>query len=96
MCEQGELKFESSPQTNGLVAWRAAREAAAHALALWLGLPLNHRVEVWLRGDIRLRGMLRLREELLLPEDERADALPLVVEGVTFTAAEIESCVRLD
>ena len=96
MSEQGELPFESVTEAGGLAAWRAARKQAGHALALRLGLPLNHPVEVWLRGGIRLRGTLRLREEVLFPERESADALALVVDQVVFTPAEIESCVRLD
>ena len=96
MSQQGELEFDGQPRGDGLAAWRAAREEAARALALRLGLPLNHQVEVWLRGGIRLRGTLRLREELLFPESEKPAALSLVVEGVVFNAAEIESCVRLD
>ena len=96
MSQQGELQFDNPPNGDGLANWRTARQEAARALALRLGLPLNHPVEVWLRGEIRLRGTLRLREELLFPESETPAALPLVVEDVVFTAAEIESCVRLD
>lgn len=98
MSQQDEFHFDTpSPRpSDGLAAWRAARREAAHALALRLGLPLNHQVEVWLRGEIRLRGSLRLREEVLFPEHEATAALPLVVDGVSFSANEIESCVRLD
>ena len=65
-------------------------------LARQMGLPLEHPVEVWLRGGIRLRGKLRLREEMLFVQSEKESGLSLVVDGVPFTWAEIESCVRLD
>jgi hypothetical protein len=96
MSEQAELRFDGGPEAGGLAAWRAARQQAARSLALRLGLPLNHQVEVWLRGGVRLRGLLRLEEEVLFPDQECANALALVVEQVVFTPAEIESCVRLD
>ena len=95
MSEQGELSFDGESQESGLSSWRAAREQAAHDMVRRLGLPLNRQVEIWLRGGIRLRGCLRLREEVLFLEEEEAARLPLVVEGVVFTAGEIESCVRV-
>ena len=60
------------------------------------GLPLGHRVEVWLRGNIQLRGRLRLKDEVLFIEESAVNHLELVVENVPFTHAEMESCVRLD
>lgn len=65
-------------------------------VGLELGLPLNHEVEVWLRGGVRLRGQLTLREEILFVETPRDLNLELVVDGVTFRWTEIESCVRTD
>lgn len=96
MSSQNDLSFGGPAGRDGLEAWRKERHDAMQGLAERLALPLNRRVEVWLRGDIRLRGNLRLREEVLFPDDEEVNALPLTVDGVVFTAAEIESCIRLD
>jgi hypothetical protein len=96
MSAQGELNFDRGESSAGLDRWREERRASCHALALCLGLPLNHQVEVWLRGDIRLRGILRLQEEVLFLEDESRATLRLSVEGVVFAVDEIESCVRVD
>jgi hypothetical protein len=74
----------------------AARQMAIEAAAQKLNLPLGHSVEVWLRGGIRLRGKLRLRTEVLFIEEDRLRGLALELDGVTFTYAEIESCVRLE
>lgn len=94
---QGEFAFDSAPQTppRGYDRWKQERAAAREALARSLSLPLGHRVEVWLRGNIRLVGLLALREEKLLL-DPANTRLELVVDSVPFTPAEIESCVRLD
>jgi len=43
-----------------------------------------------------LRGILRLANEVLFIEEKRILDLALVLDGVTFTYSEIESCVRLD
>jgi hypothetical protein len=96
MEAQGELRLDGGGPAPGLEAWRKARRDASHALAQRLGLPLNHPVEVWLRGGIRLRGILRLREAPLFHEDLDSAALFLTVDHVPFKAEEIESCVRLD
>nr|WP_321349206.1 hypothetical protein [uncultured Methanoregula sp.] len=60
-----------------------------------MGLPLNQRAEVWLKGGIRLRGVLKLKEEQLFVAEKRDPRLELAVDGVSFLAAEIESWVRL-
>ncbi|MCI0538486.1 MAG: hypothetical protein L0Z50_25035, partial [Verrucomicrobiales bacterium] len=65
-------------------------------LASKLGLPLERKVEVWLRGDIRLNGTLKLREEQLFVPEERELRVELMVDGVPFTADEMISCVRAD
>jgi hypothetical protein len=65
-------------------------------LARQMGLPLEHPVEVWVRGGVRLRGLLRLREKILFIQEEKETGLALVVDGVPFKWEEIESCVRLD
>jgi hypothetical protein len=69
---------------------------AVEAAAQKLNLPLGHPTEIWLRGGIRLRGVLRLANDVLFIEEQRVLNLPLVLEGITFTYSEIESCVRLD
>jgi hypothetical protein len=43
-----------------------------------------------------LNGKLQLREEKLFVPEERDFRLELTVDGVSFTAAEIEACVRMD
>lgn len=65
-------------------------------LARTLGLPLERKVEVWLRGDIRLVGILRLREPMLFVPTERETHIELCVDNVPFTIGEIVSCVAFD
>ena len=93
---QGELDFAASGAADGHTKWLALRRMSTEAAARQLNLPVGHPAEVWLRGGIRLRGPLRLLNEVLFIEEERVRQLPLVLDGVTFTYAEIESCVRLD
>jgi hypothetical protein len=94
-----ELQDDLPPgdgRAHGLETWREERREASHALAQRLGLPLDHPVELWLRGGIRLRGILRLREAPLFHEDLDSAALFLTVDHTPFKAEEIESCMRLD
>jgi hypothetical protein len=93
---QGELDFHASGAVDGQAKWVALRRMGAEAAARQLNLPVGHRAEVWLRGGSRLRGTLRLVNEVLFIEEERIRQLALVLDGVTFTCAEMESCVRLD
>ena len=93
---QGQLNFHSGSGKDGQAQWLAVRQMAAEAAAEKLNLPLGHPSEVWLRGGIRLRGTLRLVKDILFIEEDRLRSLPLEMDGVTFTFAEIESCVRLD
>jgi hypothetical protein len=76
--------------------WHAQRCEALLQMARKLGLPLAHPVEVWLLDGVRLRGVLRLAEETLFIDDALEPALELMVDGVRFTPAEIQSCVRQD
>jgi hypothetical protein len=69
---------------------------AADEAAQKLNLPIGREVEVWLRGGIRLRGKLRLLNDLLFIEEHQLKNLPLTLDGVPFTSAEIESCVASD
>ena len=93
---QGEFSFQARPSEDGYARWLEARTVAAAALARQMNLPLGHKVEVWLRGEVRLRGTLRLREEQLFIEEDRVRHLELMVDHVPFTYREMESCVRLD
>lgn len=97
MTPQSEFDFGANrDRPDGLATWRAGFERSKRELAASMGLPLDHPVEIWLKGEIRLRGVLKLHEPRLFVEAQRDFSLELVVDGVRFTAAEIESCVRLD
>jgi hypothetical protein len=93
---QGELGFTGNGSDEGYTKWVAVRQLAVEAAARKLNLPLGHPSEIWLRGGIRLRGTLRLANDVLFIEEKRIFNLALVLDGVTFTYSEIESCVRLD
>jgi hypothetical protein len=93
---QGELGFTGYGPEDGYTKWLALRQMTAEAAAQKLNLPIGHRAEVWLRGGIRLRGKLRLANDLLFIDEKRIRDLALVLDGVQFTYAEIESCVRLE
>ena len=93
---QKVFEFEAGGQADGYAKWVVVRQMAAEEAARRLNLPLGHDVEVWLRGGIRLRGKLRLVNEMLFVEEERMHSLPLILDGVEFTYAEMESCLRLD
>ncbi|PWU16152.1 MAG: hypothetical protein C5B50_14015 [Verrucomicrobia bacterium] len=96
MRNQSEFDFAANPVETGYTKWIAGRKMAARELAIRLGLPLGHEVEVWLYGGIRLRGKLRLAEELLFINEECVRHMQMVVDQVPFTYREMESCVRLD
>jgi hypothetical protein len=93
---QNEFNFQAGGAETGYSQWVVVRSLAAEEAARKLNLPIGHEAEVWLRGNIRLRGKLRLLNDLLFVEEAKIRNLPLTVEGVNFTYAEIESCVRLD
>lgn len=93
---QGELNFASGPPSQGYTKWIAGRQMAARELARKINLPLGHEVEVWLYGGVRLHGKLTLRDEILFIEEDKVRHLELVVDGVSFTYREMESCVRLE
>lgn len=96
--QQNEFNFNKadSRHKDGFEQWRRDREEAMRALARRQGLPIGHKVEIWLRGGIRLRGCLRLCEEELFVKTERDPDLVLRVERTSFRVREIESCLRLD
>lgn len=94
--QQLHLDFDSPDGGDGYTAWIEQRRAALNRLARQLGLPLGYRVEVWLHSGIRLRGALELNEQLLFVPEQRDSQCQFAVEGVPFSAAEIESCIRLD
>lgn len=93
--EQIELRFGADPEERGYNRWQKQRRQALEKLTRQMRLPLNHPVEVWLKGGIRLRGVLKLKEEQLFVEEKRDMSLELTVDGVSFVAAEIESWVRM-
>ena len=93
---QGELGFEDNGPEEGYTKWIAIRQLAVDAAAQSLSLPVGHPAEIWLCGGIRLRGTLRVANEVLFIEEKRVLDLALILDGVTFTYSEIESCVRLD
>jgi hypothetical protein len=93
---QSELPFDAPVAQSGYDHWLEERRAAKRELAQRLGLPLGRQVEIWLRDEVRLRGRLDLAEErLFVPEGDDRHLL-LAVGRATFTAGEIESCVRKD
>lgn len=93
---QLDFSFTSNAPGDGFDRWQEQRREGIRALARKLNLPLAHEVEVWLKDNVRLRGVLRLREEFLVLPDSRESELQLVVDGVSFTVGEMESCVRAD
>jgi hypothetical protein len=93
---QGQLDFAGKGSDEGYAKWVAVRQLALEEAAQKLNLPVGHPTEIWLRGGIRLRGKLSLANEVLFVEEERLRGLRLVLDGVTFSFAEIESCLRLD
>ena len=93
---QDELDFGNAVNADGHAKWLAGRKLAARELARRMNLPLGHEVEVWLTGGIRLRGKLRVKEDLLFMEEDKVRHLELIVDRMSFTYRELESCVRLD
>jgi hypothetical protein len=93
---QSEFSFKAGAADAGYAQWVAVRQMAADEAAQKLNLPIGSEAEVWLRGGIRLRGKLRLLNDLLFVEENQVRNLPLTLDGVPFTYAEIESCVALD
>jgi hypothetical protein len=92
---QAEFNFEES-RGNGYKQWQETRKKLLDEFSKSIGIPLGHRCEVWLKGEIRLRGLLRIREEALVLEEAKRDGLQLEIDGVCFRASEIESCRRMD
>ena len=93
---QPELNFDNDSQPDGLASWHQARATAMLALAIKLGLPIDHRVEVCLKDGVLLRGNLRVGEVVLVLKGINRGNLSLEVDGVAFSFSEIESCVRLE
>jgi hypothetical protein len=93
---QGELNFQLNGTSDGHAGWLALRQLSVEKAAEKLNLPLGHQTEVWLRHGIRLRGKLRLVNEVLFVEEDQLRKLPLILDGITFTHDEIESCLRVD
>ncbi len=81
---------------DGLNHWHEQRQAAIQELARKLGLPLDRKVEAYLKDGTCLRGILHLARDELLIDPKRDLTLLLRIDRCTFTPTEIESCVRLD
>lgn len=93
---QLDFSFTSNASVDGFDLWQEQRREGMRALARKLNLPLAREVEVWLKDNVRLRGVLRLHGEYLVLPDSGESDLQLVVDGVSFTVGEMESCVRAD
>src|SRR5260370_1032425 len=93
---QMEIDFRSSQPEHGFQAWLNQRRATLTELALQLGLPLGHQVEMWLKDHVRLSGVLELAQPPLFIPEDRSLRLELRIDRCTFTPEDIESCVRLD
>jgi hypothetical protein len=93
---QAEFNYQADGTDAGYAQWVVVRHMASDEAARQLNLPVGREAEVWLRGGIRLRGKLRLLNDLLFVEENQIRNLALTLAGVTFTYAEIESCVALD
>lgn len=96
VSEQSEFSFDSTSSADGYQHWVTVRQTTAEELGRRLGLPIGHRVEIWLRDGVRLRGKLRLQNEFLLIEEKQLQDLVLSADGISFTYPEIESCIRVD
>jgi len=94
--DQLQMEFEGRQPQPGYDQWTARRRATRRALADRAGLPVDHLVEVWLRGGIRLRGRLRWQAERVWEDADAERGMNLIVDGVSFAVSEIESCVRTD
>ena len=93
---QPEFDFSFNQSEEGYNRWREERWQTMRQLSRKIGLPLERRVEVWLRGEIRLCGILRLREDLLWVPQNPTSQLELTVDKVSFTSDEMISCVAVD
>ena len=96
MAKQSEFNFEINSQNDGLASWHRERDATMRELAVRLGLPIDHRVEVRLKDGVIVAGQLRVGEVLLSLEKFNRGQLSLAVDDFIFSYSEIESCVRLD
>ena len=96
MASQTEFNFDDASGQDGMAAWQQERKRDFRELAARLGLPLNHPVEVRLKDGVLLRGNLRAGDVLLSLEAFNRGKLALEVDGLVFSYAEMESCVRLD
>jgi hypothetical protein len=81
---------------SGLDAWRNARRADIEKLASAMGLAIGQRVRVTLTSGPSVEGRLLLDADELWLNAKRSDQVRLRIGNLDFSAAEIESCVRLD
>ena len=91
-----QLSFEfGGNASDGLTLWREQRRELLRRLGVELGLPVGFLCEVVLENGIQVRGRLGLDEEGLFYSATRRDAKVRIGE-ISFSIAEIATCVRLD
>ena len=96
MPQQSEFDFDALSSSDGLAAWQDERERTNHEWAVKLGLPVNRRVEARLKDGVILRGTLRAGDVVLSLDTFHRGKVALQVDGIGFSYAELDSCVRLD
>ena len=91
-----QLSFEFvGNASDGLTLWREQQRELLRRLGAELGLPVGFLCEVVLESGIQIRGRLSLDEEGLFHSATRKDA-KLRVGEISFSVAEIATCVRFD
>lgn len=93
---QAEFSFDTTSANDGLKRWNEERRAAREELSRQTNLPIGHRTEVYLPGNVRLRGRLLLKEEKLTFDGANARKLRMIIDGVEFAAEEVVQFTRLD
>ena len=84
----------STGNSNGHATWTSQRQESIRQLAIKLGLPIDHEVNVLLVDGVHLTGTLQLATEQLWVEQTRDLDLELRIGRCTFRVREIESCAR--
>jgi hypothetical protein len=104
MARQSEFDFGAHPisgaasaaDSEGLARWHTERAQELRELATKLGMPLGHQVEIRLKDGVVLRGRLQAGEVVSILESINHGKISFQVDGLVFSATEIEACVRLD
>ncbi len=97
---QAEFNFEGEGEENergdAVAKWREERLARLREWAYRVGLPIETRVEVRLLCGQTFRGLLLPYEPDLFGKSRKDKDFVLIVDGVPFRMAEIDSCARCD